>query len=363
MKYRYLRICLLWLTLGICLPTNAHHETIHVTFLNPGWAAESFWGDVDAFMIAAARQLNINLTIMHGNRDVFRTLEMGEQIGRSRESQDFIILVNEKNTGPRLLELTSRKEVPTLLILNDLSDDQKKVFGEPRQQFVHWLGSLVPDNQWVGYQVARKMHHAMRTADPNRKVFKWFAISGDRLTLASIQREKGMRLYVSEHPDIELVNVVYGEWNELKATDLVRALLKRSVDVNGIWTANDHMAFGSIIALDEFGLVPGKDVFIGTVNSSEKVLDYLDKGIIAALGAGHFTAGGWALLLAHDYHHGYDGLADNTVLQQSLFDIIQPDTEAFRILRNHEWDKFPIASYGRFHQSDWSGYNFSLSPD
>ncbi|OZG75420.1 hypothetical protein BTA51_03335 [Hahella sp. CCB-MM4] len=361
-KQRILQICMLWLTLWVALPVAAHHEPIKVTFLNPGWLNESFWGDVDNFMQAAARQLNIDLTILHGNRDVFRTLEMGERIGRSKQPTDFIILVNEANTGPRLLELTAARKIPTIMILSDLTRAQKQIYGSPREQFSHWLGSLVPDNHWVGYHTARQMHQVMQKAKPDQKRFKWFAISGDTVTPASTLREAGMRDYVNEHPDIDLVNVVYGEWNELKATDLARALLKRSTDIDGIWTANDHMAFGTIIALDEYGLEPGKDVFIGTVNSSEKVLKYLDEGVISALGAGHFTAGGWALLLAYDYSHGYDAMAKQQVLKQSLFDIIQPNTDAFRILRSRDWDQFPIVSFSRFHNPDWKGYEFSLNP-
>jgi len=353
---------MLWLALWASLPVYAHHEPIKVTFLNPGWLNESFWGDVDAFMAAVARQLNIDLTILHGNRDVFRTLELGERIGRSKEPVDFIILVNEKNTGPRLLELTAARKVPTMLILNDLSRSQKQTYGHPHQQFSQWLGSLIPDNHWVGYHTARQMHLTMQKAKPDKKSFKWFAISGDSVTPASILREQGMRDYVNEHSDIDLINVVYGEWNEQKATDLARTLLQRSTDVDGIWTANDHMAFGSIIALDEYGLVPGKDVFIGTINSSKKVLKLLDEGLISALGAGHFTAGGWALLLAYDYAHGYDGLAEQEVLKQSLFDIIQPGTDAFRILKSKDWDQFPIADFSRFCNPEWKRYVFSLTP-
>ncbi len=354
---------LLWcLIICWCAPVFAHHKTIKVTFLNPGLAEESFWGDVDRFMQAAAAQLDIDLTILHGGRDIFHTLDLGASLAHRQNQGDFVILVNEKNSGPRLLSLFSESSAKLIFILNDLTAEQKASFGYPRLDVANWLGSLVPDNHWVGYHTARQIHEAMKEASPYQEHFDWIAISGDQSTPASLQRERGMLDYVHEHQDINLVIVVYGEWQEARAYQITSVLLQRSHDVDGIWTANDHMAFGAIKAIRQAGLTPGKDVYLSSVNSSAEILEDLESGAIASLGAGHFSAGGWALLLAYDYAHGHDGFADQQVLQQALFELIQSGSRIAEILRESAWDRVDFARFSRALNPHWQGYNFSFNP-
>ena len=357
------RALLCCLVLCWCAPVWAHHKVINVTFINPGLAEESFWGDVDRFMQAAADQLHVDLTILHGNRDVFHTLSLGESLAHRQDSSDFVILVNEKNTGPRLLSLLSGGSAKILFILNNLTSEQESAFGRPRVDVENWLGALVPDNHWVGYHTARQIHEAMLQTSPFQEHFRWLAISGDQSTPASQQRERGLLDYVHEHRDISLVNIVYGEWQEARAYDLTKVLLQRSANVDGLWTANDHMAFGAIKALREEGLTPGKDVYLSSVNSSVPVIDALENGTISSLGAGHFTAGGWILVLAYDYMHGYDGFADQQVMQQALFELIRPHSKTASILRESTWDQVDFSRFSRALNPQWQGYNFSLSEE
>jgi len=344
-----------------CDSVSAHHNPIKVTFISPGWANELFWGDVDRFMQAAAEQLHINLTILHGNRDVFHTLDLGESLAQSQDQGDFVILVNEKNTGPRLLSLLMKGSAKILFILNNLTKEQEVIFSRPREDVENWLGSLVPDNHWVGYHTARQIHEAMMLASPFQEHFSWLAISGDSLTPASLQREQGMLDYVHEHRDITLVNKVYGEWQEARSYSITKVLLQRSHDIDGIWTANDHMAFGAIKALQEAGLTPGKDVYLSSVNSSVQVINALENGTVTSLGAGHFAAGGWILVLLYDYAHGYNGFADQQVMRQTLFEMIQPHSKTAAMLRESAWERVDFSRFSQALNPKWQGYKFSLA--
>ena len=54
-------------------------------------------------------------------------------------------------------------------------------------------------------------------------------------------------------------------------------------------------------ALRDAGKEPGKDVSVGTINDSTAALQALLEGRLSVVAGGHFTLGGWALVLLHDY--------------------------------------------------------------
>ncbi|WP_097459440.1 ABC transporter substrate-binding protein [Mangrovitalea sediminis] len=339
-------------------PQGAAAE-LHVTFLNPGHQNESFWGDVDRFMEATANNLHIDLTILHGERDSARIMRLAQQIVDAPRRPDFIVIVNEKGTGPALLQKLAPTGAGILMILNDLTPAQKAVLGQPRGKIRNWLGSLIPDNHWVGFHTTETLYQKLRQQKPHQKQYRLLAISGDRVTPASVQREQGMRDFVATHPDLKLQQVVYGHWVTDRAHDQTLLLLKRYPKTDAIWTANDMMAFGTIAAANEAGRTPGKDLLISTVNSSKKVLRMTDDGEITALGAGHFTAGGWALVMLYDYAHHHDFAHDGLVIQRPLFNMIPAHSKLLDMLLRGDWSSIDF----RAHSKALNGgkpYQFSL---
>lgn len=357
----FLRSWLFFALVGLAavFPQKLWAHPLRVTFLNPGLVHESFWSDVDRFMEAAASKLSIQLTILHGQRDSARIMALGRQIAQAKPSPDFVVLVNEKGTGPELLKLLAPTHAKILFILNGFSPAQKKMLGEPRGKYPNWLGTLLPDNHWVGYQTTRVLYQRLRKLKPNQAVYHMFAISGDRVTPASVKREQGMRDFVKTHPRLHLDQVVYGHWVEDRAHDQAALLLRRYPRTDAIWTANDHMAFGAIKALEADGRRPGKDVLLSSVNSSPKVLGMTDQGVITALGAGHFTAGGWALVLLYDYAHGHDFVDQGTVIRRPLFELVPAHSALLNLLRQHAWGQVNYLAFSRTRHPD-SRYQFHL---
>lgn len=115
-----------------------------------------------------------------------------------------------------------------------------------------------------------------------------------------------MHRALAEHPEVRLRQLVYGEWNRQRAYEQAQQLLRRYPQTALIWSANDEMALGAMAAAQELKRHPGKDILFSAVNSSPQALEALLDGRLSALAAGHFTLGGWALVLVHDYALGLD---------------------------------------------------------
>ncbi|EPN36743.1 periplasmic sugar-binding domain protein, partial [Pseudomonas syringae pv. actinidiae ICMP 18807] len=60
-------------------------------------------------------------------------------------------------------------------------------------------------------------------------------------------------------------------------------------------------AFGAMDALREKGGKPGEDVLFSAINGTALSLQAQLNGSLSAVATGHFTLGGWAIILLHRY--------------------------------------------------------------
>ena len=77
-------------------------------------------------------------------------------------------------------------------------------------------------------------------------------------------------------------------------------------------------------AFEEKGRTPGRDVIFGAINSSPEALRARIDGRLSVLMGGHFTLGGWAMVMLHDDALGLainrDGLQAHTMPVLQSFD-------------------------------------------
>ncbi len=301
-----------------------------VVFINPGKAEESFWQDVDLFANAAAKRLALDYRTFHGERNHYSMIKHIEWMINNQRLPDYLMLVNEKQALPRMLSLLEGQPVYVLVLLNDVSVEQQQL----RNNNPHWqhylLSCIVPNNLWAGYQTAQSMY-----LNAEQVVGEAVIISGDKTTPASVERTAGAADFFQHQAGIDLKQVIYGHWDEQRSYQQTKVLLKRYPDLKYLWTANDHMAFGSIKAIKELGKQPGRDVIVGTVNTSQQALLMREQGEISALAGGHFTAAGWGLSLIHRHIQGQTLPSKVNI---PLFVMLQPGTEAFDTVKQKNWD-------------------------
>lgn len=305
-----------------------------MVFLNPGKADESFWYDVDLYAEAAAKRLGIQLRTFHAQRNHYSMIKHLEEMINQQRLPDYLMLVNEKNALPRMLTLLEGLPVYVVVLLNDIDLQQQQL----RSQNPHWqkylLSCLVPNNYWIGQQTAKEMY-TKAGAQSGQVVL----ISGDKVTPASIEREAGAVNFFQQQANLQIKQIVYGQWEELRSYQQTRVLLKRYPQLKYLWTANDHMAFGSLAAIQEAGMAPGKDIFVGTVNTSDKALSLLERGDISALGGGHFIAAGWGLSLI--YQHAV-GRPLQEKIHAPMFQLLKVNTPFYQQLKSKDWSNIPF---------------------
>ncbi len=328
-------LCVYCLLLGTAIAAKGdstpHQADSRVLFVNPGFAQESFWHDVDLYAQAAADSLGLQLEIIHGERDRLLTRQKLIERMQKSPSPDFVILVNEKGAGLSLLESITSPQIKVTFALNDLSSNDKRRVSETPDWSTRLLPGVFPDNYHIGFVSAQDLFIKGRGQPGD-----FLLISGDKATPASNNREAGATSFIMQNENTSLAQRVHGDWSESIAYEQTKILLKRHDNVRYLWTANDHMAFGAIKAIEEANITIGSDIFVGTINTSNQVLNALAQGEVSSLAGGHFTAVGLSLVKIHHYLH------NEPWPQRTKYNLFQPvlyPSEFYNILKDKNWQR------------------------
>jgi ABC-type sugar transport system substrate-binding protein len=296
---RFISGCLIgvvgWLWLGGAWAAS-------VVFLNPGSRPDPYWNSYSRFMEAAASRLGMDLTVYYTDRDTRTLLTLARNALQGSPRPDYLVFSNELNVAPEVLRLSVGSGVKLLAVNNTFTDDQLSILGDLHSRYPDFLGSVVANDEEGGYLVAKRLIESHSPVLPGQTI-DMLAFSGTNSTPVSLLRERGLYRALAEHPEIRLRQIVLGGWRRDRAYEQAQVLLKRYPNVHLIWTASDQMAFGVIDAVREAGKQPGKDVWLGTINDSTAALQALLEGRLTVVAGGHFTLGGWALVLLNDYDH------------------------------------------------------------
>lgn len=315
-----------WL-LGSAYGAMAHAAS--VVFLNPGTSTETFWVSYAQFMQAAAKDLGLDLRVRYSERNADNTLAQARETLQGSERPDYLVLVNEQYVAPQILRMAQGSGVKLLMVNNALTADQVQLLDAHKD--AQWIGSLVADDEHAGYLMLIDLLHQHGPIAAGESL-DLLAFSGAKNTPAAQLREQGLHRALAEHPEVRLRQLVYGEWNRQRAFEQATQLFKRYPHTALVWSANDEMALGAMQALQSSGRMPGRDILFGAINSSPDILNARLEGRLSTLVAGHFTLGGWAMVLINDDAKGLDiGAYGGRDRQQALFQLID-STQAQRLL-------------------------------
>ncbi len=118
-----------------------------------------------------------------------------------------------------------------------------------------------------------------RFSDKNETV-RVAEISGTENSSPAIGRYEGLRSVFAQNPKFEVVISVSGDFMHSKGKECMETILRASPDIDVIFAHNDDMALGAIEALEEHGIVPGKDIMIVSVDAQKSGLEALKQGKI-----------------------------------------------------------------------------------
>lgn len=96
-------------------------------------------------------------------------------------------------------------------------------------------------------------------------------------------RGKGFREILEEYPDMEIIDSQSGDFTRAKGKEVMEAFLKKhGENIEAVYAHNDDMAIGAIQAIEEYGLKPGEDIIIVSIDAVRGAFEAMIDGKLNA---------------------------------------------------------------------------------
>lgn len=351
--------CLAGWVILLAGPVNASNHQKSILFVNPGHEDKGFWKAVTDTMRAAGEHLGYQIRVVNGERKWPLMTSRGLDAIKTT-SADYIILVNEHQQAPILMQAAEDREIPYVLLLNSLTEDQEKALGGPREKLKNWLGTITPDNEIAGYEMALSLAQKANDLGLQDDNISLLTLAGDFKTPASISRLAGLDRALTALPSLVEMRRMTVNWSEQEAYDRTKIYLQANT-VDAVWAANDNIAKGAMRAVREAGKVPGKDVVVSGLNWSTDGIRSVIDGTMTLSHGGHFLAGAWGVIVLHDYDQGMDFADISKHLSFPMSAITQDNARAYlKHFGDEDWSKIDFSNFSRAENRKLKGYSFNL---
>jgi ribose transport system substrate-binding protein len=159
--------------------------------------------------------------------------------------------------------------------------DQAKSADIPVVEFDAGCNSKVPaticqtDSKAAGALAADHM------AELIGKKGKIAIVGHSQINSTGVERRDGfVEKMKSDYPDIEIVDIQYGDGDHLKSADIAKAMLAANPDLAGLYGTNEGSAIGIVDAVNELKLPAGKLTVVG-FDSGQAQIDAINNGVMA----------------------------------------------------------------------------------
>lgn len=95
----------------------------------------------------------------------------------------------------------------------------------------------------------------------------------------AIDRKKGFEEIISDYENLEIVRTQSGDFTRTKGKEVMESFLKAEGDnIDLLFAHNDDMAIGAIQAIEEYGLNPGEDIKIVSIDGVRGAFEAMIQG-------------------------------------------------------------------------------------
>ncbi|NHA15595.1 ABC transporter substrate-binding protein [Thioalkalivibrio sp. XN279] len=332
---------------------NTGQPGFRVAVFTPTTANNTYWPEVHSILRAAASDLDISLEIHEFNlSDRFEKVSVGVRRLTTEPLPDAAVFSVEFGEAVRLMDAAEQAGIPFFLN-GPLFPEELNQLGElPGQAYQHWVGYFLEDEELKGYLLAQKLIAAARrarNAEDDGTIYV-AGINGTRSWYGSILREAGLRRAIDDHPDVELLQMVYTRWTPEEGRRMASRILRRYPEVSVLWTASDQLAIGVAETISN-GLAPDDlPVHTGGLDLSGAGIESVLQGDLVATVASSSLLWAQVIIDLYDHLQGVDRAshADSVLLAApSVADRSTAESIRSRI---REFEAIDFRQFSRFHE-------------
>jgi len=138
-----------------------------------------------------------------------------------------------------------------------------------------WVSFMGSDFVEEGRRAANWLVDYMKTDKPVNIV----ELQGTVGSAPAIDRKVGFEEVMKAHPNYKVIRSQTGNFTRAEGKQVMEAFLKADgKNINVLYAHNDDMAIGAIQAIEEYGLVPGKDITIVSIDGVKGAFEAMIAG-------------------------------------------------------------------------------------
>ena len=314
-----------------------------------------------SFAQASASDLGVDLEIkiLKNRPDRFDYLESLKEVFQREKKPDFVIATFYEKITVDILNLAQSNNIPIFIVNSNISRNNKKSVGKLRRKFSTFMGHISPNDEKVGYDLAKYLIKLKRESNPDGRL-KVSAMAISKKNIKSKQRLKGLKKAVKEEYLTKLYKTVYTSAGKQESYIQTSRLIKKYYDLNVVWTESNSMSLGANEAMVDNGLQD--QTITGGIGISKESLTSIQDGGVKAIIGGTFMDAGFALVLIHDYLKGKDYFEQYPLkIDSNMFIINSKNANTYApILNSQNWDKINFKKISKVYNTSLAEYDFSI---
>jgi len=135
----------------------------------------------------------------------------------------------------------------------------------------------------------------------------------------AIDRKRGFEEVIKDHPQFDIIESESGDFTKELGESVMRKFLRRDgAKINVLFAHNDDMAIGAIKAIEDFGLKPGTDIIIVSVDAARGAFNAMIAGKLNCTVECNPLLGDQLMKAVTDYMDGKD-LPTRIITSEEVF--------------------------------------------
>jgi len=145
-----------------------------------------------------------------------------------------------------------------------------------------WVTFIGSDFVEEGRRAAKWLvenYEKLKNPDKTMDTINVVELQGTVGSAPAIDRKKGFEEVLKDYPNYKIIKSQTGDFTRAKGKEVMEAFLKsdgKNIDV--LFAHNDDMAIGAIQAIEEYGLKPGKDIIIVSIDAVKGAFEAMIAG-------------------------------------------------------------------------------------
>ncbi|HZL05487.1 MAG TPA: ABC transporter substrate-binding protein [Coriobacteriia bacterium] len=240
---------------------SASGDQLYVALISKGFQHQ-FWQAVKTGAQQAADEFGVKMTFDGPDSEA----EVEQQL------QQLQTALNANPDAIGFAALDSEASIPIL--------EQAQAAGIPIVAFDSGVDSDIPITTASTDNKAAAAEAATHMADLAGHKGDVAIICHDQTSITGIDRRDGFVAYIEDNePDMKVVDIQYGGGDQLKSTDITKAILQSNPDLVGIYGCNEGSAIGIVNGVNELNAA-GKVIVVG-FDSGKAQMDAIRSGLMA----------------------------------------------------------------------------------